>query len=218
MKTIFVPCASRMDVLPAVKKALTLFEDYEKIGIVSTPQHLCTLDKVSAFLSSKGKKPVVCGQILGCSQGKALAEEKNVEAYLYIGSGMFHPLGLSVKTAKPVIAANPYSGLAEAVSPDRLSEWKKKQKARLARAAGASVFGLLVSTKSGQENLALALKLKKKLEGSGKKAFLFSGTEIHPDRLVGYAVDAWVNTACPRIAEDFFDKPVLNPEELEVLL
>ena len=39
--------------------------------------------------------------------------------------------------------------------------------------------------------------------------------------LQGYRVDAWVNTACPRIAiEDGirYDKPMLTPPELEVVL
>ena len=36
----------------------------------------------------------------------------------------------------------------------------------------------------------------------------------------GFKVDAFVNTACPRVAEDFvhFEKPVLSAKEFEVVL
>jgi len=218
MKTLYVSCACRRDVLPAVRKALGKLKDHERIGLVSTSQHLHTLNDVKTFLSSKGKKPVICGQILGCNLKKALAAEKKVDAFLYIGSGMFHPIGLSLKSKKPVVVANPYSGTADIVSEEERNKWMKKQRARITRAASASVYGILVSTKSGQVNLPLALKLKKKLEARGKRALIFAGTEINTERLSGYRVDAWVNTACPRIADDFFERPVLNPEELEVLL
>ena len=47
--------------------------------------------------------------------------------------------------------------------------------------------------------------------------------EVHvsPDFLEGYRVDAWVNTACPRIAiEDVlqYKKPLLTPPEFEIVV
>jgi len=44
---------------------------------------------------------------------------------------------------------------------------------------------------------------------------------VSPDHLEGYRVDAWVNTACPRIAiEDVlrYKQPMLTPPELEIVL
>ena len=44
---------------------------------------------------------------------------------------------------------------------------------------------------------------------------------VSPELLMGYRVDAWVNTACPRIAiEDIlqYKQPVLTPQEFEVVL
>ena len=42
--------------------------------------------------------------------------------------------------------------------------------------------------------------------------------EIRDDKLLGLDVDAFVNTACPRIVEDKFSKPILNPEDLKHVL
>src|SRR5439155_22842221 len=44
---------------------------------------------------------------------------------------------------------------------------------------------------------------------------------VAPDLLEGYRVDAWVNTACPRIAiEDVlqYKNPTLTPPEFEIVL
>src|SRR3989442_5448226 len=44
---------------------------------------------------------------------------------------------------------------------------------------------------------------------------------VAPDLLQGYRVDAWVNTACPRIAiEDIlqYKQPMLTPQEFEIVL
>jgi 2-(3-amino-3-carboxypropyl)histidine synthase len=44
--------------------------------------------------------------------------------------------------------------------------------------------------------------------------------EITEANLLGFKVDAFVNTACPRLAEDFihFKKPVISAMEFEVVL
>jgi len=45
--------------------------------------------------------------------------------------------------------------------------------------------------------------------------------EIHPDRLLPYQADAYVSTACPRIAVDDYlryPKPILTPVEMEIVL
>ena len=218
MKTLFISCHSNKDVLPVVRKSLKKLEGLERIGIVTTAQHLNRIGAVEGFLIKNKKKPVAGGQILGCNPAPASKIEAVVDAFLYIGSGMFHPLALAALTDKPIIIANPYSGDVLEISDKDRTGIVKRQKARIARAAQACVFGILVSTKTGQQNFSYALNLKKKIEETGKKAFIFAGVELIPDRLLGYRVDAYVNTACPRILDDFFDKPVIGPDELGVIL
>ena len=53
------------------------------------------------------------------------------------------------------------------------------------------------------------------------EASLFLMDLVSPEHLAGYRVDAWVNTACPRIAiEDIlqYKLPILTPQEFEIVL
>ena len=69
-----------------------------RIGLVTTIQHMHKLEEVKTFLEKKGKKAVICGQVLGCNA--SCTAGKDVDAFLYIGSGRFHPIGVALKTLK----------------------------------------------------------------------------------------------------------------------
>ena len=59
------------------------------------------------------------------------------------------------------------------------------------------------------------------LKSMGKKGYLLALEHISPELIDFYPVDAYVNTACPRIAIDDsvrYDKPLVTPYELEVAL
>jgi 2-(3-amino-3-carboxypropyl)histidine synthase len=97
----------------------------------------------------------------------------------------------------------------------------RKRFAKIENSKTAQKFGILVSIKPGQNRKDLALKLKKLCEEKGKEAQIIVSDFIGPDKLLGFDVDAYVNTACPRIAIDDagnYDKPMLTPEELEIVL
>lgn len=217
MKTIFIPCKSNKEILPALKKTTKKLSQYEKIALITTAQHLHELDNAKKYLEEKGKEVFVAGQILGCNTKKAEKIIDEVDALLYIGTGRFHPTAF-LSTDKPVIIVNPYSLEVTEITREDRNRFRRKQKARMLKAIEAQKFGILVSTKTGQLNLKKALEIKKKIEDCGRKAVMFSGDEITPSRLTGYKIDAWINTACPRIIEDEFDKPILNPDELEEIL
>jgi 2-(3-amino-3-carboxypropyl)histidine synthase len=206
---------------PLVLKKLEIKE--KRIGLVSTLQFLDFLEPVKEFLEKKGKVVKIskgkgyAGQILGCDLSSAKTIEGEVDAFLYIGSGHFHPLGLALKTEKPVYVLN-----IEKNELEDLKELKEKflrQKyAAIALARDAKAFGILVSVKLGQLNLKLAKEIKKKLENKGKKAYILVFNEIRPEKLEGLELDCYVNTACPRIAIDNrteFKKPILNSDEIE---
>ncbi|MEA3255208.1 MAG: diphthamide synthesis protein [Candidatus Altiarchaeota archaeon] len=215
MKTLFIPCHSKRDPLPVVDKALEDLRDFKRVGLITTAQHVNQLEKIRDFLLERNKEVFVGGQILGCELRNALKIEDDVDVFLYIGSGRFHPLGVSLSTKKPVVVANPLSDSVDWISDEEKKRWLGRGKGRVARAMDVGVYGILVSTKTGQFNLDLALKVRDELVSKGKTVFLFAGDEITPERVLGFKVDAWVNTACPRIIDDFFEKPVLNPDELE---
>jgi len=216
--TLYIPCKSGKDILSVVIKAAGMMGKYERIGLITTSQHLHLLEEASETLSKEKKKPLIGGQILGCNVASAEKIKNKVDAFLYIGSGMFHPSAFLRAIGLPLFVANPYTGVVVEYSDAEKGIWERKQKARILRCIEAQTFGILVSTKTGQFNYAAAEKIKEKLEKRGRRAYIFAGAELSPDRLLGYKIDAWVNTACPRIVDDHYDKPMINPEELDILL
>lgn len=210
MKTLHIACRYKGDVTDALKKAVDKI-DSDSIGLVATAQHLDELARAKQFLESRGKKAFIGGQILGCNLENALKIEKKVDAFLYIGSGRFHPLGIALKTKKRVFILDPISKELENITAEA-EKWKKRQKGRIARAIGAKDFGIVISTRKGQFDMKIAIELKKRL---GNRALLFAGEHIAPDNLLPFKVGAWINTGCPRLVDDYFERPMLNPEELE---
>ncbi|MFH0861064.1 MAG: diphthamide synthesis protein [Candidatus Altiarchaeota archaeon] len=214
MKKLFIPAEIGDFSLPK-----NIPEGLEgRVGVVTTAQHLRHMKDVELFLKTKGLTPIRAGQIIGCNISNALKVKDSVDCFLYVGTGRFHPIEISLNAGKPVYALNPIDGKIEAIPKEELKRWERKRKAQVALAVKAETFGILVSTKEKQYNMIEALALKKKLEGSGRKAFLFIGEELNPDNVLPFKVDAWINTACPRIADDFFKKPVLNPGEVSYIL
>jgi len=184
------------------------------IGLVSTVQHTSSLDEIVNILEKSGKKAFIGGQILGCWSTNAQKIEKKVDAFLYIGSGKFHPEGM--KTKKPIYTLDVETKKIEKIDFDLM---EKRRFAKIYKAKDAKSFAILVSVKGGQKELiGNAERIKKKLEAKDKKAYIVVMDEISENKLLGLKVDAYVNTACPRIAEDHFSKPMLNPEDLQYVL
>jgi 2-(3-amino-3-carboxypropyl)histidine synthase len=226
-RVLFVEVILEFDVVPLLEKALPLLKD--RIGLVTTVQHVPLLEKAKAFLHSRGKVCLIGkgdgrikheGQVLGCNVTSALSIRSDVDQFLFIGSGDFHPLAVSLETKRPVIVVDPI--LDQVRTLDELTDRVLRQRyAAIARALDAERFGILVSSKSGQDRFALALDLAHRLRGKGKRADIILMDVIGPDQLLAFQVDAFVSTACPRLAIDDqvrYPKPLLTPIELEVLL
>jgi 2-(3-amino-3-carboxypropyl)histidine synthase len=97
----------------------------------------------------------------------------------------------------------------------------RQRHAAITRAHDAAVFGIIVSKKIGQERMDMARGLKALAEKHDRRASIFIMDLVSPEFLEGYRVDAWVNTACPRIAiEDVlqYKQPMLTPQEFEIVL
>ncbi len=87
---------------------------------------------------------------------------------------------------------------------------EKKKDIRVSYFLTKRVFGIIVSKKPGQFRLEIAKRVKKILEDMGKEAYIFVGDDIRDLENFPF-VEVWINTACPRLKEDF--KNVLNLEE-----
>lgn len=210
MKTLFIEARSDVDILPVIRKALPR---ESKIGLITTVQHIGELSKAKKFLESKGKKVFIGkgttypGQVLGCNVKAAKIIESKIDCFLYIGSGEFHPLGL--ETDKKIIIANPFSKQIREIDNKK---YLAKKAARMAKAKDCKNFGIIVSTKLGQNNMQIAEKLKKKLNG-----FIFLTDNIRAEDLMNFPqIDCWVNTACPRIVDDqeSFNRLIVNYDEV----
>lgn len=218
---VFIEARSNVDLIPAVRSALTLLTE-DRIGVITTVQHVHRLEEVCSLLMENGKECVVAkgdlrvsypGQVLGCN---FTATRVDCAELLYVGSGMFHPLGVAIATGKRVIAADPYMKTAVEVNPER---FQRIRGGYIARSMDAKVFGIIVSSKSGQERMELAMKLRDTAIRQGKEAHILMMDLVTPDQLLQFRADAYVNTACPRITIDDaerFHVPVLTPQEFEV--
>ena len=219
-KVFFIELRSGVDVKPVVEKAIAEIKG-DTVGLVATVQHVHALKEAKMLLARFGKKAVIGksrlkydGQVLGCEFSSAVVP---CDEILFVGSGSFHPAGLALYTGKRVIAADPFTMQIGVYEADEL---RKKRYIAIERALDAKSVGIIIGMKSGQFNLSGAIDLKKKAVGKGLGAYLITMDEISEDKLLGFKVDAFVNTACPRLVEDFthFKKPVISIKEFEVVL
>jgi 2-(3-amino-3-carboxypropyl)histidine synthase len=224
MKVLFVQAKAKKSVIGAISKALKGIPE-KKIGIITTVQFADQLEKVKKTLEDNNKiavigKPsctaVLPGQVLGCDVSAATSIENKVDCFLYIGTGEFHPLGLLAKTEKSIYVLNPFTNQLKEISPEEKQKLVKRKILKLAQFKDCKIIGIIVSTKPGQCNLqADPEKIKKKLEKQGKRVYLFIGDSITDAELQNFPkIDGWVNTACPRLADDTFSKPFVNAIDL----
>ncbi len=133
---------------------------------------------------------------------------------------MFHALGIAFSAKNRVFIINPLGNEVKELSGEK-ELFLKKRFALIEKAMNAEKIGIILSSKKGQFKMQKALELKALAERHGKKAFLFVADLVKPDYLLGIEADAFVCTACPRIAIDdasAFKKPLLNPSELKIAL
>ena len=190
------------------------------VGLVTTVQHVHLIPGMEAFLREKGNDVRVAdggtrapnrGQVLGCSFAAARATK--APEILFVGTGVFHPIGIALSTGARVVALDPLTGIAQEVSGDALL---RRRFAVIEKARGAETIGIIVSSKCGQERLALA----ERLSVLSPKAVIVTMREVSPDELLNLGFACYVNTACPRLAYDDqvrFPAPVLSPQEYEIL-
>lgn len=185
----------------------------EKVGLVTTVQFVDLLEEVKEYLEENGKKVFVgkgnqpySGQLLGCDPGSAEKIDCDIDCFLYIGDGRFHPTAVAYNLNKKVYCFDPKTNNFSKISTKEVNEYKKKKKVKLVKFLSADSIGVIVSTKKGQQNFLKAKKLKRKLENEKKEVFLFVTETLNISELENFPfIKMWVNTACPRIEEDHKD-------------
>lgn len=222
---LYVYSESNIDVLPIVQKALSYLEKFTRIGLITTVQHVGRINEMAELLSKHGKEVSIgkpgghielAGQVLGCDYTTARNVKDDVEAYLFVGGGDFHPLGAAMATGRPVTVADPY--LNEVRDITLLArQTLVKRRGAIMKLVEAKNIGIIVSSKTGQSNYRLAEELKRRFAAEGKGVTLLCITEVTPVTLDNFPeLEAFVNTACPRIGMDDSDryhKPIVSAED-----
>ncbi|MCI4372634.1 MAG: diphthamide biosynthesis enzyme Dph2 [Thermoplasmata archaeon] len=199
-----------------------------RLGLVSSVQHLDLVPVLADALTRRGydvrigrgdRRLAYAAQALGCNYTGAEAVEADVDAFLFLGTGRFHPVGLAFAVDRPVWSIDPLQSLLE-TPIDRGGLIRRRQLA-VAVAREARRWGILVSTFGGQNRSPTALALQERARSHGREAEILLFDRLDPRDLEGRALDAYVNTACPRIALDDaanYAKPMLTPPEFLMAL
>ncbi len=198
-------------------------KNVKKVGIVTTIQFIDHLPKIRELLLDKkigtvtscGKR--VCeGQVLGCNYSSV----PNEDVIVYIGDGLFHPLGVHFATGKEIITVNPLTLEISELDKEK-DAFLRKRILLIEKAKEATSYAILVTTKHGQSKITLAKEIKNKLLANDKKAKIYVMDFISEEKLLGIKVGAYISTACPRLSIDDFasyKKPMINAFEVKYLL
>lgn len=210
------PVDGDLQVLTGVIPRLTRTQ----IGLVTTVQHIHQLPAAAEILEKAGHEVIIAtassrtpcpGQVLGCSFDAA--RKTGTDEIIYLGTGLFHPIGIKLATGARVFACDPITGIIQEPDAERLLRIRF---ALIQKAKDADTYGILVSEKSGQCRRDLADYLCT----LSPKAYQILIREVTPDQLLNLGFSCYVNTACPRLAYDDqvrFSVPVLTPGEFEIL-
>ena len=194
MKTLHVHAKSSIDITIPVDKLKQLPKC--KWGVVTTIQHAHKISVVLKQLESAQ----LAGQVLGCNALDAEQIKDKVDAWLFVGSGEFHPIQVALKTGQDVWLWNPAAQELGILDKNISKRFEAHKRAELLNFMHAKKIGIIVSTKIGQKNLMRALELAKMKD---KEYYIFACDELDMRQFENFPfIEFWVNTACPRIADE----------------
>ena len=229
MKIVYIEARSNIGLLLPYNILEKLKSLPDRVGLVTTVQHYHKIRELKEQLESVGKE-VFLGkgnrtkheaQILGCDVAAASKINDKVDFFIYIGTGRFHPIAVYLATEKLIYTYDPFTQSFKELDISEVKKYKGHVKAGIVNFLEAKRIGILMSEKLGQNNKKLALELKKKLQEKGKEAYILAFDTLDFSQLENFPfIDCFVNTACPRLIDDYskFPKPVVNAENIINLL
>jgi 2-(3-amino-3-carboxypropyl)histidine synthase len=213
---------------PVIDKAVPMLRSYRKLGLATFSQHLDELGPAKNQLEAAGFEVVLGkatnllfqGQTFGCDFATVFPTAKEVDAFCYLGESEFHAVGLALATGKPTYLLDPY---LEEIRNMREEAEERRKRAILAvyKALDAHVFGVVTGLKEGQMMLGRSHWIANRLRKHGRTVVELAMRDITPERLAPYRdIEAFVQTACPRISVDgfTFDRPVLSIPQADALV
>jgi len=224
---LFLPVNIQMDLRKLIKSAMRLISP--PVGLLTTSQHVQQIKEAKALLEKEGVKVMIGkgsrrapapGLILGCDYSNAREVSDEVASFLLLGGGRFHAIGLRLSTGKPVIIIDPERSKAVVEDID-IEAFERRRFLVIMEISKAKSIGILVSSKPGQNRMSLARRLLSAVREGDRDGHIVVLDEVTPDSLLNLGFDAYVSTACPRIALDDAEKyhaPIGTPAELMVAL
>ncbi len=227
MKTLFLdaPYAGKVELSPETLSYL-LKKKYACVGLYASVQFANQLETVHEQLksagivvrTSKADRTNVKGQLLGCDNyHDSLHLEGDIDCFLYIGDGKFHPLALvfaqkECREKKEIICHDPLANRMSILTENDVRTILNQYRASLVKFLAARTVGILHTIKPGQEQFKPSLALETKYPE--KEFYHFIDNVISFDQLENFNfIEVWVNTACPRIGfddQEKFVKGVIN--------
>jgi len=211
-----------------VERSVPMLSKYKRIGLATFSQHLDELEPVKSQLEKAGfevflgrENSLLLGsQTFGCDFSTVFENTEKVDAFCYLGQSEFHAVGVALATGKPTFLLDPY---LEEMRDMKVEAEERQKRAILAvyKALDAQVFGVVTGLKEGQKMVGRSKWITNRLEAHGKEVVQLAMREVTPDRLAPYTrIEAFVQTACPRISVDgfTFQKPVLSIPQADALV
>jgi 2-(3-amino-3-carboxypropyl)histidine synthase len=226
--TYLIDAVDDVDFGSVVEKAAGILRQSRRLGLVTFSQHMQQLAPVKAQLErlgfevhvGRGNSLLMGSQMFGCDFSTVYSMRGDVDVYFFLGESEFHAVGLALATGKPTYMLDPY--LDEVVDMTKAAEERKKRAIlSVYKALEAKTFGVITGLKEGQRMLGRSRWITNKLEMHGRKVVQLALRDITPERLAPHRdIEAFVQTACPRISIDgfTFDRPVLSIPQADALV
>ncbi len=202
--------------------------EHKEILLTATAQFQSYLDQLIPLFQSLNLTPIIRagrhtrlpGQVLGCDapiqyEGKARRPASAVRTVFFLGDGVFHVKELLQQDAERVYAYQPFSRRMTLYTPELIKRDEQHRMAGLKAFHAAERVGVIISLKPGQQYYRFLNQLRKAYPG--KKYYPIVFDTIDFSQLENFPfVQAFVNTACPRLMDDYdkFPKPVVNIRDL----
>jgi 2-(3-amino-3-carboxypropyl)histidine synthase len=211
-----------------IDKSIETFRPYRRLGLATFSQHLDELAPAKRQLEAAGfevhlgreNNLLFQSQTFGCDFSTIYPMSKEVDAFCYLGGSEFHAVGVALATGKPTYLLDPY--LEEVRDMKEEAEIRRKRSILgVYKALDARVFGVVTGLKEGQKMLGRTKWISKRLEMNGRKVVQLAMRDVTPANLAPYRdIEAFVQTACPRISIDgfTFDRPVLSIPQADALV
>jgi 2-(3-amino-3-carboxypropyl)histidine synthase len=211
-----------------IECAIPILRKFRRLGVVTFSQHLDQINVVKTQFEHAGFEVYVGrknnllleSQVFGCDFSTVYPLKDVVDAYCFLGESEFHAVGLALATGKATYMLDPYMNEVSNMS-EAAEERRKRAILAVYKALDARVFGVITGLKEGQKMLGRTKWITRKLEMNGKNVVQLAMRDITADRLAPYRqVDAFIQTACPRISIDgfTFDRPVLSIPQADALV